>query len=435
MRILLTAGCLLVAFIQKGFAQPFSQWGNLQQGKYAVGYKTILETDYSRTYGSNPRMVQCYMWYPAETGSGESALYKTYFNDAANDWGTQKDLSDMLGKMLIRDFKSGALNPSFSGELNDSQFRKILQTPIPVKRDASPAPGKFPLILHISSNGALHQSVMLEYLASYGYVVISISMYGSAPAFYGRGEAGAMGLQAMTEDLAFLIQQTRSMSFVDTGKTAVVGMMAQAGISLQMKEELVDGVVCLDCYADGKMLQSLPYYNPRRVRLKILQINNNEFSKMNRYLLDSLIYSERSDVQIDGLQHPDFYPFPRIASSNKAKEQVMHDIILRNTLLFLNYVFAEKGTYQSVSASAKKYEAAKIIPTEAEFLQWLRFGNMDRVREVWKEYGKIISGQENFFSVVLFLSRDKSIHAKEAYEMYASTYPDDPRLKMISQFF
>ena len=116
-------------------------------------------------------------------------------------------------------------------------------------------------------------------------------------------------------------------------------MMAQAGISLQMKEELVDAVVCLDCFADGPMLSTLPYYNPRRVRLKILQITNNAFSKMNRYLLDSLIYAERFEVQVEGLQHPDFYPFPRIASSANAKEQVMHDIILRNTLLFLDYVF------------------------------------------------------------------------------------------------
>ena len=80
-------------------------------------------------------------------------------------------------------------------------------------------------------------------------------------------------------------------------------------------------------------------------------------------------------------------------------------------------------------------QGPQLVPAKAEFLQWLRFGNMDQVRKVWKENGKAISGQENFFTVVLFLSRDKSRFAKEAYEIYSSAYPDDPRLKMISQFF
>ena len=434
MNVILFVACLLVTFLQQVVAQSFSQWGNLEPGKYPVGYTTLIKTDYSRTYGSNPRTVQMYIWYPAKSTSRDKTVYESYFQDVANDWGEHGSRKDSLGKMLIREFKSGALNPSFGGVISDSSFSKIMDNPIPVKRNANSAAGRFPLILHISANGALHQSVMLEFLASHGYVVISMSMYGSSPAFYGRGEAGPKGLLAMTEDLAFAIAQSRTLGFVDTSKTAVIGMMAQAGISLQMKEKLVDAIACLDCFTDKQILQTLPFYEPRSVRLKILQITNKAFGNMNRFLLDSLIYADRFEVKINGLQHPDFYPFPRIASSEKAKQQLMYDLILRNTLMFLDFAFSKKGDYQGISAEVKKYPATGIMPTEAEFLEWLRFGSMDRVRTAWREFGKELSGQQNFFSVVLFLARDKSIFAKEAFEMYSSVYPNDTRLKMISQF-
>ena len=53
----------------------------------------------------------------------------------------------------------------------------------------------------------------------------------------------------------------------------------------------------------------------------------------------------------------------------------------------------------------------------------------------WKKYGKEIAGQENFFSVALFLARDKAGYAREVFDMYSSVYSSDTRLKMISQFF
>ena len=434
MKKLLFLLAVTITFMTYANAQLFPQWGNLTPGKFKIGYKTIVKTDASRTYGSQPRVVQMYMWYPARSGTGTKASYGQYFKDVANDWGGNKNISENLGRMLKKDFRSGALNPSFAGEFSDEAFQKILETPIPVMVNATPETGKFPLVLHITSNGALHQSVMMEYLASHGYVVISISMYGSSPAFYGRGEAGAKGLHAMTEDLAFVIAQSRSVDFVDTAKTAAIGLMAQAGISLQMKEELLDAIVCLDCHTDQRLLRMLPYYDPKRLRIKMLQVLNSAFPVEVNYMLDSLIYSERFETKIEGLQHPDFYPFPRIAAPETARDHVKYELILRNTLLFLDYALQLKGTYQAGSSTTKKHDPAANTPTEAEFLQWLRYGQMQQVRHAWKQFGKDVAGQENFFSVVLFLARDKSEFAREAYEMYSSAYPNDSRLKMISQF-
>ena len=101
----------------------------------------------------------------------------------------------------------------------------------------------------------------------------------------------------------------------------------------------------------------------------------------------------------------------------------------------MDHALKGKKSFDAVNASVKVTQSLPVKPTEAEFLGWLRYGNMDLVRVAWKQYGKAISGAENLFSVVLFLARDKSLYAKEAYELYSTAYPNDPRLKMISQFF
>ena len=165
-----------------------TQWGDLQPGPHGVGYRTLHVRDVQRRYFDKPRFLQIYMWYPAAASTrGRYMPYGRYLEDAAVDWGESPERVAGLAGRLRTEFRSGALNPSFPGELSESALAALLATPTRVVRDAPPAPDRFPVLLHAHMQGALHQSVMLEYLASHGYVVLSISTYNSAPAYYGRG--------------------------------------------------------------------------------------------------------------------------------------------------------------------------------------------------------------------------------------------------------
>ena len=139
--------CLFATCI--GFAQNSPQWGNLKPGTYSIGYTTIRAIDYSRSYFKAGRPLQIYVWYPAAVKSHKNALkFGAYFNDAAYDWGDDTQYIAYLTKYFNKGFISGTINPSFPGELSEQQFKAILETPIPVVRNAVPAAGKFPILLH-----------------------------------------------------------------------------------------------------------------------------------------------------------------------------------------------------------------------------------------------------------------------------------------------
>lgn len=198
-----------------------SQWGDLVPGPHAVGYTTIRARDARRHYFDDARPVQIFVWYPAVVDASATRMpYEGYFEDVGFDWGEAPDRVAYLRQQALDGFRRGALNPSFPGALTDGQFQQILTTPTAVVRNAAAAPGRFPVLLHAHMNGALHQSVMLEYLASYGYVVLSVSTYNTAPAFYGRGDDTADALLNLAEDFSLMLSRAGDIANADVGRAA-----------------------------------------------------------------------------------------------------------------------------------------------------------------------------------------------------------------------
>jgi hypothetical protein len=421
-------------------AQP--QWGNLPDGRYAVGYRTIRAIDPDRRYAEAPRSVQVFVWYPAVRQAGADFMpYEGYFDDASFDWGGDSSAVRYLSDQLRRGFQSGSLNPSFPGRLSDEQFAAILRTPTRVLRDATPAPGRFPVILHAHSNGVLHQSVMLEYLASQGYVVMSVSMYNSAPAFYGRGDATPDALLNLAEDFSLMLGLARSMENAEASRAAAVGMLAQAGLAMQMKAAPLAAVACIECLGYGESLQKLPFYDPRVVRIPILELINSrhedETTGQGKTFIDLFRSSTRYIGRSTDLAHSDFYPFPKIANPGTAHAK--HDAIVEMTHRFLDATLkGDSSALRLVRAAGplrgvpegflriREEKPAGIPPTEGEFLGWLRYGEMERARAAWTTFGASLATRGRMFFVVLFLARDGEGHAAEAVAMFRSGFPAAP---------
>lgn len=440
MRLIFYA-CLMTGFIQAG-AQTSPQWGNLKPGAYAIGYKTIRLADNTRQYFDGPRPLQIYVWYPAALKAGEKQMnYGTYVDDVAYDMGTDAAKVTMMKTLTVRDFKSGSLNPSYPNGLPDSTYRQILNTKIPVFHEAQAAKGKFPVLLHMHASGVLHQSLMMEYLASHGYVVMSISMYGSSPAFYGRGEDGSNALFNATQDLELVLIEARKLPFADPEKTAMTGMMAQAGLSLHMKEKNLKAIACLDCAWNSNTFKDLPWYNPKKITdITILELINTEFGQQQFSYLDSLPYAERYIGRFNVFAHADFYPFPKIARWAESAGFQNYEYLCDYTLAFLNSVFKDDEKAKSFRTEPAKQDwlppgfvfvkhklPVEAPPAEEDFLTWLRYGQMEKVRAAWKSFGKDCSTQPNLFFTTLFLIRDNEPQAFEALKMFVEVYPEDPR--------
>lgn len=427
----------------------YIQWGNLKPGQYAIGYKTIALSDKSRTYLDAERPLQIHVWYPAskESINRTYMTFGDYFRTAAYDWGTNPQHVTYLEKYFRDGYKSSGANPSFPQLINEDRLQKIFNTTIPSIQNAAPDKGNFPLVLHSHVNGVLYQSVMMEYLASHGYVVASISQYNTSPAFYGRGEDGDAALINYTEDLALALSTIVNTANVDSKKIAMIGMMANVGLSLQMRGRPLQAIACLDCawpWNDSKKTTQMPFYNEKKIRIPILEITNTEFGTPNNFL-DSLPFSERYRFKFSKLLHADFYPLPKVTDYNRSKEYVNHEYILLSTLHFLNAVLkndpdgraflnnaeTEKAIPRNL-LSINYMPAQKPIPTEEEFLTWLRYGEMEKVNIALKENAaQAIASKDNFFFTTFFLAVDNTPYAFDALKLYASIHADDKRMEMV----
>jgi hypothetical protein len=381
------------------------------------------------------------MWYPTVNDAGGGMTFRQYLNDALRDLGDSTIYSQHLKSRLIEEFKNGSLNPSFGNKLTTEDFDRIANTIVPVTYDGLPDRSTFPLLLHIHANGALHQSIMMEYLASHGYVVMSISMYNTSPAHYGRGEEGSNALLSQVDDLAHLIRVARNFEFIDHDKIAAIGMLSQAGLALQMKERYLSAIACLDCQLNDKMMTKLPFYSAESITIPVLHLVNTQFQNQGNGYLDSLIYSERYVYRFKEFPHSDFYPFPKIANPNRSTTYTNYEFVTESTLHFLNAFLKSRPDEKQVLLEPNRpgYVAAHMLAareplmTENDFLTKIRFGDMQAVKQVWAKHPEFRESitKQNFFSVVLFLCRDGEQHAFDALKMYTSAYKGDPRNEML----
>jgi hypothetical protein len=250
--------------------------------------------------------------------------------------------------------------------------------------------------------------------------------------------------------MAFLIAQSKQFGFIDHTKTAMIGMVAQAGLALQLKETLLNAIACLDCPPswNEELMQKLPFFSPAKIQIPILELRNSEFGDQKKTFLENLIYSDRFLVRFKNFPHKDFYPFPKIVWPEQSAQHQNYEFASQTTRLFLQAFLlkdqhAEQQMLEMLNANALPdenvsltiLEAAPPIPTEDQFLTWLRFGDMDKVGEGWNQpqFQKQIN-QANLFSTVLFLCRDGAQHAFDALDLYVTHFPNDARNRMLYNF-
>jgi tetratricopeptide (TPR) repeat protein len=192
-------------------------------GPHGVGLKVVEQYDYSRIYraltddlgkpflGERARPLQTLIWYPAEPTSAKPMTVGEYANLAATETSFGKPNVWAEAKEWIEGMKP------------------TLAMPMWAVRDASPAAGRFPLVIYAPSFSASswENADLCEYLASHGYVVIASPDMGATT----RGmTSDLIGIDAQARDISFLIGYAKTLSNTDTAEIAVAGF-SWGGIS------------------------------------------------------------------------------------------------------------------------------------------------------------------------------------------------------------
>jgi hypothetical protein len=354
-------------------------WGNLDRGPNLVGFRSFISLDGSRKYGGKTRPILFDIWYPASEAHTATLSYERYLqvpDVPVHPW-FRKRLQDFIRGVVIDDLfhkRESALN-----EDERSAFRKILATPTGAHLDALPLPGRFPVVLYHSGAGGSFEdnSVLFEYLAGHGYVVVSSAFESPFPRFVANNMGG---VERSGPDLDFMAQKAREWSYADAGKLAAIGHSAGAQNILQWIGSPTcpaRAVVSLDTtleypsgYEANKYLRAqLEKLTPPRIPVLLFAQArlNPQFTVFDTYLKSAPHY----EAQAAELNHADFVTHGYVGrtlthSENAEKVRQSYEEVCRTILAFLNASLqndarAAASLQQSIPQSpvAVRYQTAR----------------------------------------------------------------------------
>jgi Chlorophyllase len=304
-------------------AQSPPLWGKLSPGSHAVGFKSLWQLDYSRRYnttfddkttyapGKAPRPILINIWYPAVVAGNVKPMPHGGYLEIQSDDPQLARFSTELAE-----YNRGVIAKEVMGktakELANHEkllLNQFLGTPTCCVRNAPPAEGKFPLVIYHSGNGSSFEdnSVLCEFLASHGYVVL-----GSA--FQEPSGASFNVDNGQTRDMEFLIAYARQRPAVDWNHISVIGHSAGAHAALTFRAQsncAADAVVSLDTTEDyysvadprWEPLTTTVAKNRKHMTGPLLMVASpHAFFQ----LADSLSFARRYYLTIRDLGHNDF---------------------------------------------------------------------------------------------------------------------------------
>lgn len=285
----------------------FPLWGDLRAGPYAVGFRVDWLIDPSRTGpGSGEdtgRLLRVFTWYPAVAGTGRPSTMGDYLAPEEPDerWATlaayldQRDSSTFLRQ----------LSPT-----NEPAIEILRKTPVPARRDAEVAEGRFPLVLHSLGRNdyQMESTVLWEYLASHGYVVAvapQLGIDGDRPTL--AFEPADMAAQAA--DLALVLGEFAANPGVDATSVAVIGHSSGgiAALLLARHEPRVTAIIGLEASfgtADGHELLDALDYPYREQDLSVLDLYARASRTRDETVIEALTRSDRFSIALGGEQPP-----------------------------------------------------------------------------------------------------------------------------------
>jgi len=331
-------------------------WGELRAGKYAVGFRTVYLQDAARSYDAEyatpgapstkkPRPMFAAIWYPSTTRNDaamdRSMMYRDYFRLISTDaapaefaarlrrHSRDKAVEYMLGKEFDK-----------LGDDDRAEWDGLQATPVFAVANAAPAPGKFPVIVHHPGLGGTYEdnAVACEFLASYGYVVLS-SAYQAADSSMLAIDGD---LATSIEDLNFLLRYAATLPFADVSRSGAMGhdYGGQAMLAWRAQpNSALDAVVVLDSNVAYRPLDEFS-------GLKAAVSQNSKSGVPVLIAADArrqphlesfdafLGYAPRYEVTVDGLEHNAFVSQGAVRKGEAARKN--YEALCRVVLQFFD---------------------------------------------------------------------------------------------------
>jgi dienelactone hydrolase len=202
----------------------------------------------------------------------------------------------------------------------------------------------FPLVFLMHGNTADY-SLMGEYLASKGMVVVQVAVKGYAQSDL---EVNAIGLETEIRDYEFVLQfLQQKFGYVPT-KAAAIGMSfgGQSALGMAIRNPLIKCVISLDggigSSFGGQLLAGSHFYKPEFITMPILHLYNPDDPGGSLSWFDEYKYADRFLISWKNMMHAYFLSYGHLSNSiNKIRGKdspvagVAYEAILAYTATFI----------------------------------------------------------------------------------------------------
>lgn len=404
---------LLALPLTTSFAQNL--WSGLIPGPYAVGFRSGFEYDYSRTFkekydsigsvkSNNEdrfRPIQISIWYPCLKPEKKTMYYEEYYYLVANEQREVK-LNDSI--------KAATLSEIVSWGINKSKIENNLKKRSLAYKKGEPVNKKFPLIVYATSFSApsFENNILCEYLASYGYVVISSPSMGQNT----RDMTGDMsGIESQVQDLQFLVNYAAQKSYVDIDNMGVAGFSwgGLTDVFLQMKNNKIKAVVSYDgSIANNNGLDhfnNCTYCDYSKMDVPFMYMSQK--GRKENLFYNKLNYSDAYYLSFHKNQHTDFASMfidlvnnysdstKELTAKRSYEIQCLYTLNFFNSYLrndsvsqaFLSKSTLEHGIADTILTMVSK-KAQPIQPSQEYFLKVLDRDGITKAKELYQEVKK-----------------------------------------------
>jgi tetratricopeptide (TPR) repeat protein len=349
-------------------------WGSLKPGPHAVGFRSLYQLDHTRQYdpeyaadperppAPRPRPILICVWYPARATNSKPIAYRQYLEVPSDD-----SVAGPFARRLmpfVRDVvceETIGKKASALASAEAAAFERFLATPTVAVRDAPPSEGRFPVVVNHPGLGGSYEdnSVLHEFLASHGYVVLSSA--------YPQADAGVINinwdLSRSFRDMEFLARYACGLPFADADSLAATGHSFGAQAALAWRAE--PGSSVRACVSIDSTVEYAGIDQPGFAKLKTHLQNNRlnlqaptlrfasrsgqpKFDCLEHYLK----FAPRYEATVDSLEHNDYVTHGAIRPSlvpdqwpdaKKARAvRVSYDRVCEHVLQFLDATLKQR---------------------------------------------------------------------------------------------
>jgi hypothetical protein len=280
----------------------------LTAGSYPVGFRVMRELDTFRIAlpprAGFGRAVPIAVWYPSAPSDSPPMTLREYViaSEQTIVGGPIDDAAAIAAFVTEARTRGAALDG----------IERLLNARGLARRDAPPSARRFPLVMFAHASVDT-QSVMAEYLASYGYVVAAVRSRGAQDVAY---RLSRENLDAMVADIDFAARRLQREHFVAPDPIGVIGMSngSIAAVALQLKRSDIGAVVSLDGGigedAGGIYLNERSEQQPTKFTAPVLHLYSTDNAHLNLSYLRAYQMSPRWLISVRGMRHQDFLAYP-----------------------------------------------------------------------------------------------------------------------------